>query len=140
MKGIRYKDKHVNYSFEAAVGIAYKALGKEWDKIDYIREYYQSYCFENVGSGYTSAMVPLFVSKNTGECYGMKAQKERWEKGDVPDDAMSIMNSDLPLPRVHFGGKYFGFSETEEFECYLNSSRNRTMQQQVAFIAPNFPV
>ena len=66
--------------------------------------------------------------------------KERWEKGDVPDDAMSIMNSDLPLPRVHFGGKYFGFSETEEFECYLNSSRNRTMQQQVAFIAPNFPV
>ncbi len=43
----------------------------------------------------------LFL-KNTGECYGMKAQKERWEKGDVPDNAMSIMNSDLPLPRVHF--------------------------------------
>ena len=81
----------------------------------------------------------LFL-KNTGECYGMKAQKERWEKGDVPDNAMSIMNSDLPLPRVHFGGKYFGFSETEEFECYLNSSQNRTMQQQVAFIAPNFLV
>lgn len=45
-------------------------------------------------------MVPLFVSKNTGECYGMKAQKERWEKGDVPIMAMSIMNSGFTISLV----------------------------------------
>lgn len=131
MKNFRLKDGHVNYSFEAAVGIAYNALGKEWDKIDYIREYYQVYCFENVGNNYKSGNVPLYVSKKTGECWGAKRQEEIWKENKEPDFSIGIMNSDLPLQRVHFGQKYFAFSETEKCEMYFCSCHQQAIENEI---------
>lgn len=131
MKGFRYKNEHVNYSFEAAVGIAYKVLGKEWEKIDYIREYYQVYCFENVGDNYKSAMVPLYVSKKTGEYCGEKEQTEKWKSQKEPDFAMAIMNTELPLQHVHFGQNYFAFSETEECEAYFCSCHQQAIENEI---------
>ncbi len=130
MKDFRIKDEHVNYSFEAAVGIAYKVLGREWDRIDYIREYYQVYCFENVGEKYKSAKVPLYVSKKTGEYCGAKEQKEKW-KTENDDFAIGTLNSDLPLQRVHFGLKYFAFSETEKCEVYFCSCHQQAIENEI---------
>ncbi len=130
MKDFRIKDGHVNYSLEAAIGIAYNALGKEWDKIDYIREYYQVYCFENVGSKYKSAKVPLYVSKSTGECWGEKEQEAKW-KSEENDFALSIINTDLPLQRVHFGSKYFAFSESEQCEAYFCSCHQQAIENDI---------
>ncbi len=130
MKDFRIKDDHVNYSFEACVGIAYKVLGKEWDKIDYIREYYQVYCFENVGEKYKSTKVPLFVSKKTGEVCGAKEQEEKW-KTEKDDFAIGTMNSDLPLQRVHFGQNYFAFSETEQCEAYFCSCHQQAIENEI---------
>lgn len=97
MNGIRYMDNYVNYSFEAAVGIAYQALGKEWDKIDYIREYYRCYRFENVGNKYKSEKVPLYVSKKTGEVFTEKEQEEKWKDKEESDFVIGTMNFDLTV-------------------------------------------
>lgn len=131
MKNFRLKKNHVNYSFEAAVGLAYNALGKEWDKIDYIREYYQVYCFENVSGNYKSAKVPLYVSKKTGECRTAQQQKEIWEKEKEPDFAIGTMNSELPFPRVHFGENYFAFSESEQCEAYFCSCHQQAIENEI---------
>ena len=132
MRNVRYKDGHVNYSFEAAVGIAYKALGIEWNKIDYIRETYLTYRFENVGERYKSKLVPLYVSKKTGEYCGEKEYEEkRDEKDTIQDFAVSIMNSKLPYPHVHFGEKYFAFSETEKFETCFCSCHKQAIENEI---------
>lgn len=131
MKDFRLKTGHVNYSFEAAVGIAYNALGKEWGKIDYIREYYQVYCFENVGSNYKSSKVPLYVSKVTGECRTEQQQKAIWEEEKDADFAIGTMNSDLPLQRVHFGQRYFAFSDSEACEAYFCSCHQPAIENEI---------